>query len=123
MFGAVRGDLLWGDKSDQVSLHLLHAHHLMTIELIPFLVHSCFRAFLTGQLLKFIDFLKFILDVKQMVDVEGCLEATSTLGTVNDECPGLVDHGQPFDKGIVDSEHESRQAVEVGCRGPDRLGM
>ena len=41
VFGAARGDLLRGDQSNQVSLHLLHAHHLVTFELIPLLVHSC----------------------------------------------------------------------------------
>ena len=33
-----------------------------------------------------------------------------------------VDHRLPFDQGSVDSKRESRQAVEAGCRGPDRLG-
>ncbi len=37
-------------------------------------------AFLTGQFLRFFDLLECILDVKEMVDVEGCLEATGTSG-------------------------------------------
>ena len=41
VFSSARGDLLRGDQSNQVSLHLLHAHHIMTFELIPFLMHSC----------------------------------------------------------------------------------
>ena len=39
VFGAARGDLLRGDQSNQVSLHLLHAYHLMTFELVPLFVH------------------------------------------------------------------------------------
>ena len=39
VFGAARGDLLRGDQSNQVSLHLLHAHHLVTFQFIPLFMH------------------------------------------------------------------------------------
>ena len=95
----------------------------MTIEFIPFLVHcatkltyelgtlsteaggwaSGFCTLFTGQLLRFLDLLQCVLDIKQIVDVESCLEAShttgrelggvSTLGTDNRELSlSITDH-------------------------------
>ncbi len=149
MFGAARECLLWGDQSNQVPLYIINARNIVGFKLLPLFVQigtlltdelgalsakaggftSRLDTFLAGRFLRFLNFLEFFLDVEQMMDIEGSLEATHPSGGVGGWAgdtwgnrAGLVDCGQLYPRDNIDSRRGNKRAVEGWCRAPDNLG-